>query len=163
MRGMSRTSGKRVSRRVFLKSASLAAASTIALSGFVKKAEANVPTVLQIENLSQDSMGRIKVQIAHANYSSSHWVDLIEVDVNGQVQQFYLCASCPQTPDSFTMELDIGPIQGTPNVRARAHCTIHGWSDWSNEVPVPEFPTTAIAVFMALAASLFMIKKAKKN
>ncbi|MBS7625762.1 hypothetical protein KEJ51_01785 [Candidatus Bathyarchaeota archaeon] len=35
-------------------------------------------------------MGEIKVEIAHANYSSGHWVDLIEIDVNGQVQQFYL-------------------------------------------------------------------------
>lgn len=158
---MSRFSGKPVTRRVFLRSASLAAISTVALSGFIKGVEANVPTVLQIENISQDSMGRIRLEITHSNPSTCcHYVDVVEVDVNRQVTQFN---QQPQSSDPFTVELDLGQIQGTPNVRARAHCNIHGWSAWSNQVPVPEFSTTAIAVFIALAASLFMIKNAKKN
>jgi len=158
---MSRSDGKLVTRRVFLRSASLAAFSVVALSGFIKGAEANIPTVLQVENISQDSMGKIRLQVSHANPSRCcHYVDLVEVDVNGQVRQFTLQ---PQDSDPFTMELDLGQVQGTPNVRARAHCNTHGWSDWSNQVPVPEFPATAMAVFMALAASLFMIKNAKKN
>jgi len=155
-----RSGGKLITRRVFLKSASLAAASAIALSSFINKAEANVPTVLQVENISQAPMGKIRLQIAHANPSSSHYVDLIEVNVNGQVKQFN---QQPQNGDPFTAELEIGQVQGTPNVKARAHCNIHGWSDWSNEVLVPEFPATAMAVFMALAASLFMMKKANRN
>jgi len=158
---MSRYNDKLVTRRVFLRSASLAAISAVALSSLIKGAEANVPTVLQIENISQDSMGKIRLQITHANPSTCcHYVDLVEVDVNGQVKQFTLK---PQSSDPFTVELDLGQVQGTPNVRARAHCITHGWSDWSNQIPVPEFPATAIAVFMALAASLFMIRKAKKD
>jgi len=157
---MSRSNGKPVSRRFFLKSAPLAAVSAVALSGFVERAEANVPTVLQVENISQDSNGRINLQISHANPSSNHYVDLVEVDVNGQVKQF---PQQPQSSDPFTVELELGQVQGTPNVRARAHCIIHGWSDWSNQVTVPEFPATAMAVFIALAASLFMIRNAKKN
>jgi len=157
---MSRSSGKLVSRRVFLKSASLAAASTLALSNLIQRAEANIPTVLQVENISQGSAGRIRLQITHSNPSSSHYVDIIEVDVDGQVTQ---SIQQPQTSDPFTVELDLGVIQGTPNVKARAHCTVHGWSPWSNQVPVPEFPTTALAVFIALAASLFVMRNAKKN
>jgi len=161
MQGMSQSRGKLVTRRVFLRSASLAALSVVALSSFIKGAEANVPTVLKVENISQDSMGRIRLQITHANPSTCcHYVDLVEVDVNGHVTQFSLQ---PQNSDPFTVELDLGEVQGTPNVRARAHCIIHGWSAWSNQIPVPEFPATAMAVFMALAASLFMIKNAKKN
>mgnify|MGYP001105918806 CR=1 FL=1 len=161
MQGMSQSRGKLVTRRVFLRSASLAALSVVALSSFIKGAEANVPTVLQVENISQDSMGRIRLQITHANPSTCcHYVDLVEVDINGHVKQFSLQ---PQNSDPFTVELDLGEVQGTPNVRARAHCIIHGWSAWSNQIPVPEFPATAMAVFMALAASLFMIKNAKKN
>ena len=157
---MTRSNEKLVSRRVFLRSASLAALSVVALSSFIKGAEANVPTVVQVENISQGSIGKIRLQISHANPSSSHYVDLVEVDVNGQVTQFN---QQPQNTDPFTLELDLGQVQGTPNVRARVHCNTHGWSDWSNQVPVPEFPATAMAVFMALAASLFMIKKTKKN
>ena len=158
---MSPSGEKLVTRRVFLRSASLAALSVVALSGFIKGAEANVPTVLQVENISQDSMGKIRLQVSHANPSTCcHYVDLVEVDVSGQVTQFSLQ---PQNSDPFTVELDLGQVEGTPNVRARAHCNTHGWGDWSNQVPVPEFPATAMAVFMALAASLFMIKNAKKN
>ena len=157
---MSRSNGKLVSRRVFLRSASIAAISTVALSGLIQRAEANVPTVLQIENISQDSMGRVRLEITHSNPSSSHYVDTVEVDVNGQVTPFNLQ---PQDSDPFTVELDLGAIQGTPNVMARAHCIIHGWSGWSNQIPVPEFPATALAVFIALAASLFLIRNAKKN
>ena len=143
-----------------MRSASLAALSAVALSGFIKGAEANVPTVLQVENISQDSMGEIRLQISHANPSSSHYIDLVEVDVNGQVTQF---SQQPQSSDPFTVELELGQVQGTPNVRARVHCIVHGWSDWSNQVPVPEFSATAMAVFIALAASLFMVRKAEKN
>jgi len=161
VQGMSRSNEKLVTRRVFLRSASLAALSAVALSSFIKGAEANVPTILQVENISQDSMGKIRLQISHANPSTCcHYVDVVEVDVNGQVRQFTLQ---PQNSDPFTLELDLGEVQGTPNVRARAHCITHGWSAWSNQVPVPEFPATAMAVFMALAASLFMMKNARKN
>ena len=157
---MSRSNGKLVSRRVFLKSASLAAVSTLALSTLIQRAEANIPTVLQIENISQDSAGRIRLEITHSAPSGSHYVNIVEVDVNGQVTQFNLQ---PQNTDPFTVEIDLGAIQGTPNVRARAHCIIHGWSGWSNQIPIPEFPATALAVFIALAASLFLIRNAKKN
>jgi len=161
VQGMGRSNEKLVTRRAFLRSASLAALSTIALSSFIKGAEANVPTVLQVENISQDTMGKIRLRISHANPSTCcHYVDLIEVDVNGQVTQF---SQQPQNSDPFNVELALGQVQGTPNVRARAHCIIHGWSAWSNQIPVPEFPATTMAVFMALAASLFMIKNAKKN
>ncbi len=157
---MRRSSGKLVSRRVFLKSASLAAISTEALSSLIQRVEANIPTVLQVENISQGSAGRIRLQITHSNPSSGHYVDIIEVDVDGQVTPFNLQ---PQDSDPFTVELDLGAIQGTPSVRARAHCTIHGCSGWSNQIPVPEFPATALAVFIALAASLFVMRNAKKN
>jgi len=157
---MTRSNEKLVSRRVFLRSASLAALSVVALSSFIKGAEANVPTVLQVENISQGSIGTVRLQVSHANPSSSHYVDLVEVDVGGQVTQSSLQ---PQNSDPFTVELDLGQVEGTPNVRARVHCIVHGWGDWSSQVPVPEFPATAMAVFIALAASLFMIKNAKKD
>jgi hypothetical protein len=61
------------------------------------------------------------------------------------------------------MRIEWNRVSTVADARARAHCITHGWSVWSNQVPVPEFPATAMAVFMALAASLFMMKNAKKN
>lgn len=52
------------------------------------------------------------------------------------------------------MELDLGGLQGTPDVRARAHCNLHRWSDWSQTIAVPEFPTIAIVGSTLLVAML---------
>ena len=114
-------------------------------------AVANVPTILQIVNISQGSDGKISLQITHQGPSPNHYVDMVEVQVNGATQQFTLQ---PQTTDPFTVELDLGTLQGTPEVQARAHCNIHGWSDWSQTIAVPEFPTVAIVASTLLVAML---------
>lgn len=108
-------------------------------------AVANVPTVLQIVNISISSdveqAFKIRLEITHQSPSPTHYVDMIEVQVNGATQQF---SQQPQTTDPFTVELDLGTLQGTAEVKARAHCNIHGWSDWSQTIAVPEFPTVAV-------------------
>ena len=114
-------------------------------------AVANVPTVLQIVNISQGSDGKISLEITHQGPSPNHYVDIIEVQVNGATQQF---TQQPQTTDPFTVELDLGTLQGTPEVQARAHCTIHGWSDWSQTIAVPEFPTVAVVTLTLLVTML---------
>lgn len=157
---MSQFNGKPVSRRVFLKALSLATVSAVVLSNSVKRAKADIPTVLTIENISQDSQGKISLEVRHAVPSSFHYVNLIEVDVAGQVKQF---TQQPQASNPFTVELDLGEIQGTPNVRARARCNLHGWSAWSTAVIIPEFSSIAMTLSMALAASLFILRNAKKT
>lgn len=157
---MSRFNWKLVSRRVFLKALPLAALSAVVSSSSVKRAKADVPDVLQIENISQDSNGKIRLKIRHANPSIFHYVDAIDVDVNGKVTQFSLP---PYDIDPFTVELDLGEIQGNPTVRAKARCNIHGWSAWSSAVIIPEFSALAMTLSLALAASLFILRNAKKN
>jgi desulfoferrodoxin (superoxide reductase-like protein) len=114
-------------------------------------AVANVPTVLQVVNISQGSDGKIRLEITHQSPSPNHYVDMIEVQVNGVTQQF---SQQPQTTDPFTVELDLGTLQGTPEVKARAHCNIHGWSDWSQTIAVPEFPTVAVVTSTLLMTML---------
>ena len=114
-------------------------------------AVANVPNVLQIVNISQGSDGKISLEITHQGPSPNHYVDMVEVQVNGATQQFTLQ---PQTTDPFTVELDLGALQGTPEVQARAHCNIHGWSDWSQTIAVPEFPTVVMVASTLLVAML---------
>jgi desulfoferrodoxin (superoxide reductase-like protein) len=117
-------------------------------------AVANVPTVLQIVNISQGSDGKISLEITHQGPGPNHYVDMVEVQVNGATQQFTLQ---PQTTDPFTVELDLGALQGTPEVQARAHCNIHGWSDWSQTIAVPEFPTIAV-VTSTLIVTMFVFR-----
>jgi len=140
----------RAGSRFFLVSLCLSFA-VMLLLGHVGTATANVPTVLQIVNISQGSEGKIRLEIAHSSPSSAHYVDLVEVQVNGATQQFNLQ---PQSANPFTVELDLGAVQGTPDVRARAHCNLHGWSDWSQTIAVPEFPTVVIMALTLLVAVL---------
>ncbi len=137
----------------------LASFSLLTVFSMIPMANANVPSVLQINNISQGSSGRISLQISHSSPSPSHYVDMVEVDVNGQVKQFSLQ---PQTSDPFTIELDLGQLQGTANVRARAHCTIHGWGNWSNQIAVPEFSELGATIVLALAGCLLVARRVTK-
>ena len=135
----------------------LATMSVVILSGAVEIVRADVPNILQIENISQDSMGRIRIQIRHLNPSGSHYVDVIEVDVEGQVKSFP--GPSTQYNNPFTVELELGQIQGKPKVKARAHCTTHGWGSWSDEIQVPEFSQIHTAVLVVLAVTLLVTRR----
>jgi desulfoferrodoxin (superoxide reductase-like protein) len=135
----------------------LGAFSLLTLFSMIPMANANVPSVLQINNISQGSSGKISVQISHSSPTPSHYVDTVEVDVSGQVKQFSLQ---PQTSDPFTVELDLGQLQGTANVRARAHCTLHGWGSWSNQIAVPEFSELGATILLAFLGYLLFARKA---
>ena len=145
----------------------LAAFSLLTMSIMIPMANANVPTVLQITNISQGSSGRISVQISHSSPSPTHYVDMVEVNVNGQVKQFTLQ---PQTTDPFTIQLDIGQIPsgdmgepGTVSVSVRAHCNIHGWSSWSNQVAVPEFSELGAMIVLAFAGCFLVARKVPRS
>jgi desulfoferrodoxin (superoxide reductase-like protein) len=101
---------------------------------------ANIPRVAQIENISQDSSGRIRLQIVHLAPSPTHYVNVIEVTINMTTKQFNQTA---QDSNPFTVELDLGPLQGTVTVMARAHCILHGWGDWSNIILIQQKPNTS--------------------
>jgi desulfoferrodoxin (superoxide reductase-like protein) len=137
---------------------------TVVLLGYAGTAVANVPTILQIENISEGSAGKIRLQISHLpppDIGPNHYVDTVEVQIAGVTKQFDLQ---PQSTEQFTVELDLGQVQGAPDVKARAHCNLHGWSDWSETVPVPEFPTTAIvASTLLLTMVVFTTGKISKR
>jgi len=61
--------------------------------------------------------------------------------------------------------LSLRPAVGTASITApdggTASCNFLNME--RSNIPVPEFPVAAIAAFVALAASLFVIRKAKRN
>ena len=134
--------------------------SVVVLGNVVKIAVADVPDVLQVEDISQGSTGRIRLQVRHLNPSGTHYVDTIEVDIDGQIKKFTLQA---QSTNPFTVESDLGQFQGRPNVKARAHCTLHGWGPWSNQIQIPEFAEVGTTLLLAMAASLLIARRGKKK
>jgi desulfoferrodoxin (superoxide reductase-like protein) len=114
--------------------------SVLTMANAIAMVSANIPRVAQIENISQDSSGRIRLQIVHLAPSPTHYVNVIEVTINMTTKQFNQTA---QDSNPFTVELDLGPLQGTVTVMARAHCTLHGWGDWSSTILIQQNHSTS--------------------
>lgn len=135
------------------------------LSFSVEKVYADVPQILQIENLSQGTFGKIRIQVRHANPSSGHYVDQLEVfgRVGGQSDTRTIALQ-PQSSDPFTVEVgeEIGVSLKNAYVKVRAHCSLHGWSNWSNEVQVPEFHELASTVIVAMVASALVLRRKRR-
>jgi len=153
-----------ITRRIFLTSVCLVALSAVALSTAIVGVAADVPVAAKVENISTGSLGKIRVEIAHAGggASSMHYMDNIEVDIGGEVKTFEFGSFMgpPIQNNPFSVELDLGQLAGTPNVKVRAHCTVHGWGDWSSSVAVPEFPVGILGVFaVTLVATLVGVKR----
>jgi len=149
-----------ISRRIFLAFVCLATISAVLLCSGVQTATANVPTVAKIENLSQGTTGKIRVSVNHIDGTSPtrmHYVDTIEVDVDGKVQEFTYTDTLQGSP--FIVELDLGKIKATSVVKVRANCNMDGWGPWSDAVAVPEFPVAALVSVVALAATLLIMKR----
>jgi len=102
-------------------------------SSIVDSVFADVPVVNTIEPWTRpsDSHTILNIIVTHHDYYSGHYVDWIQVDVNGAVNTVDL--SPPQPVNlPFVVHYDMGLVSGTPTVRARAHCTLHGSSAWSS-------------------------------
>jgi rubrerythrin len=145
-------------------------AGAILLAGNVMMVVADMPAVLHIENISQGSEARIRLEIQHNGEpypNSVHYVDSIEVQVIGRAfMEFKLQ---PQSGNPFTVELDLGQLEGTPMVRARAHCTLHEYGTWSEAVmigisPAPDFIPYAIsAVAILLVGTILAFAWVKRK
>ena len=105
---------------------------------------ADVPSVLSIEPWTSgtDTMWArahdtiLNITVSHASPTSSHYVDKVEVDIDGNVHDVNLT---PQSTVTFVVQYNMGEVTDTPTVQARAFYTVHGWSGWSEAVVVPEF------------------------
>lgn len=144
---------------------------------FIDPVFGDVPAVSNVEpwTRSSDNHTILNITIMHNNYYGGHYVDWIEVDVNGVVNAVDL--SPPQPVDlPLVVQYDMNQVSENPMVRVRAHCSIHGSSAWSDSVRVgdgsrvgglfnPNATAQAdasllfqIAIFLALAGGLSMAK-----
>jgi len=102
---------------------------------FAEPVFADVPTVQTIEVTKEAENTILNLQIRHGSPSSNHYVDVIEVEIDERLDQ--ITGLEPQTSTVFIYKHNIGIAQ-YQNIRARAHCNIHGWSSWTSlESPIP--------------------------
>lgn len=118
---------------------------------------ADVPTVLVITRVEEGDETFLEVEVRHSSPTQTHYVDVIEVEVAGNVEK--IDGLEPQTTTKFTTKYKLEDT-GALEVRVRAHCNIHGWSQWTSESPeedeergvgIPGFPYGSIAFGLTFA------------
>jgi hypothetical protein len=90
---------------------------------------------------------------------SDHYVDYVEVDINGTPHTINL--EPPQPDDFFIIQYDMGEVTGTPTVKARAHCTYHGLSGFSPSVQVPELSFSQLLLILAIISITIVLLRSK--
>ncbi len=163
-----------VGRKLLAASLFLLLSATFAL---VDPVFGDVPAVNNIDPWTRlnDNHAILNITIVHNNYYSGHYVDWVQVDVNGTINTVNL--SPPQPVNlPFVVQYDMGLVSDSLTVRVRAHCNIHGPSAWSSSGVIdgvsrvgglfnPNATVQAdanllfqIAIFLLLAAGLLMAK-----
>ncbi len=106
------------------------------LSSLITPILADVPHNFEFQVESNGTSNTLTITITHNNPTGTHYVDLVQIDIDGTIHDVNLD---PQTEVTFAAEYDLGEIAEIPTIKSRAHCNIHGWSSWNDAV----FPTPA--------------------
>jgi len=114
---------------------------------------ANVPTVTGVTAWTRQSDNHtiLNITVTHGVYSPGHYVNRIQVNINGTIQTINMTDSSPadQAASSiFVVPYDMGVVLETPAVQSQANCIIHGPSTWSTALTVPEF--SSLQLFLGL-------------
>jgi hypothetical protein len=93
----------------------------------------------------------------------SHYVNFIELDINGTIQNLN---QSPQTTQTFVVQHDLGVVQDVLIIKARAHCIVHLFSLQSGPITVPEYSLSSIGLLLVMAAAAVLtvkIRVSQKN
>jgi desulfoferrodoxin (superoxide reductase-like protein) len=102
---------------------------------------ADVPGVLSVDPWTDGTETILNITVRHFGPTSSHYVDMIQVDIDGTVENVNLD---PQSINPFVMQYSMGDVSSEPSVRVRTHCNLHGWGSWTEPQVIPEFPSTLL-------------------
>jgi len=112
---------------------------------FVSNVGAIVPQVQDVSVLKNNDDVLLDVTFFHNPVTDSHHSDEIEVDIDGVITNYQIS----QDSTTFTAQLNLGPVSGSPQARVRVYCNVDGWSSWTNQQTIPEF-SGYILVLVAL-------------
>lgn len=122
---------------------------------------ADVPTVVELELETRGEDTILMIQVRHSSPSGTHYVEVVEVELDGTVEEIKL-----ESQSSTTFSVEHSVDSNVTDIRVRAHCTNHGWSQWKRvetEEPtngggsIPGFPIESIIIGLALSAMVLWI------
>lgn len=122
--------------------------------------EALIPSIVSVTPWANGTHTILNITITHVGspipIGPSHYVSIVEVDVNGTINS--LTQSTPQATTTFVVQYDMGEISGTFSVKARAICNVHGPSSWSSPIIVPEYSFLLLILVFMLVTALVVVK-----
>ena len=121
------------------------------------------PIVSDVVVFDDSGITKLNVTVFHSPQYSIHYLNSIEVDLNGSIIPFPV-AHRPQ--NTFTVTCDLGPILGTPTATVRAHCNIDGYSQSYGPTIVPEFTVLSlllVLVLTTLTATILFRKRVSRE
>jgi hypothetical protein len=119
---------------------------------------ADIPDVNSVEPWTSGTDTILNITVRHASPTSSHYVDLVEVDIDENVEDIYLG---PQSTEIFLVQYNMGEVADTPTVQARAFCTFHGYGSWSQPVVVPELSALSLFLIPAIVSIAVLLFRSK--
>jgi desulfoferrodoxin (superoxide reductase-like protein) len=128
---------------------------------------ADVPHDIKFSTYKSGTRTILNITITHGGGAptSTHYVDLVQVNVSGVIHDVNLT---PQSTETFLVEYDLGDIASVPIILVRAHCNVHGWSGWYSSTTIPSPPDNtliyagiAIVVVAIIAVTYIFILRRK--
>ncbi len=93
-----------------------------------------MPTVRQIVGTQSGDDVLVTIEIRHSSPSSNHYVNRVEVQMDGSTMTVELSS---QSSVTFTVNAEF-ENDDLGKIRARALCTVHDWSEWVESASVGE-------------------------
>ncbi|MEM3403848.1 MAG: hypothetical protein QXJ17_04890 [Nitrososphaeria archaeon] len=88
---------------------------------------ADVPEVVEVKRELQGTDTILNLKIRHSNPSQSHYVDIIEIQIN---EKLYKINLTPQGETVFVYQANLGQVDQSAQLKVRVNCNLHGWSGW---------------------------------
>ena len=128
---------------------------------------ADVPKIQVITREKEGGKTLLQVEVSHSSPSTSHYVDVIEFDINGEVHKATDLE--PQSDRVFNYTYDAGGVEAS-NIKVRAHCNLHGWSSWNIEekgeegegAGIPGFPYESVFLGVLLGVLILWTLQRKR-
>jgi hypothetical protein len=121
---------------------------------------AGLPVVTDVVVWNSGDNTVLNVTVSHSPQIPSHYLDRVEVDLNGD-NKIFPVAYRPET--TFVVQCDLGIIEAPINATVQAHCIIDGYSvSTYGPMLVPEFSSLLFLPFFMIVTMLVVVSCRKK-
>ena len=129
---------------------------------------ATVPIVTDVTAWTRqgDNHTILNITVVHGGYFAGHYVNWVQVNISGTVQTISMTDTSPvdQTMSStFVVPYDMGVVTNTPTVQAQANCIVHGPSEWSVALTLPEFSSLPLVLFLVILTVTTLLLRSRSR